>query len=117
MADHDRPVRRPGGDGGDALAIGHGQRKRLLDEHMLAVGESLERHRGVPLRRRRERHGVDIGIVKNGSPIPTRYAVLDSELGRPIGLGVDHRGERAELGEVAHEIAAPMAAAGNGHQR
>jgi hypothetical protein len=80
------------------------------------VGESLERHRGVPLRRRRERHGIDIGIAKNRRPIPTRHAVPGPELGRPIGLGIDHRGERAELGEVAHEVAAPMAATCHGHE-
>ena len=101
----------------DALAIGHGQRKRLLDEHMLAVRKSLERHRGVLLRRRGERHGVDIGIVKNAiaNPDSVRRTAAPNSAARSDWASTD-RGERAKLGEVAHQIAAPMATAGNGHQ-
>ena len=116
VADHHGTVRR-GGDRGNSLTIRHGEGKRFLDEDMLAVAESLERHRGVPLRWRRERHGIDIGVFKNRCPLPSRCAVPGPELDRPLGLDVDHRGERAELRKVAHEIAAPMAAACDGHQR
>ncbi len=112
MANHDDTAGRRGGLC-DPLAIGDRQGQRLLDEDVLAVPERRNRHLGMLLRRRGQHHRIDVGVGQHRLPVARRHRML---LGERRGLRrqrVDHGIERAERCQVAHQIATPMAAAGD----
>nr|WP_254126842.1 hypothetical protein [Aquihabitans sp. G128] len=107
----------PGGGGRshDRLGVGHRERQRLLHEDVLAGLERLDGQPGVVHRGRGDDQGVDLGVGHH----------LGEGAGcDPVGLGlgcgdrrdgVDDGDQRAEAGVGAHQVAAPRAAAHDGH--
>ncbi len=70
----------------DGLVILQPEKRRLLDEHVLAGGERLQRQIEVPSRRHGDDHDVDLGIGDRGvvGRVARHSAVTAAELG---GLG------------------------------
>ena len=92
------------------LAVGHGQRDRLLDQHVLA---GLDRaHGGIGMELRRQRHddGVDVVAGKQRVRIDGKAILLAGETFRARPVGVGDGMERAERLERADVVRAPVSA-------
>ena len=103
--------------GREVARLPHLERDRLLDEHVLAGVERAARQRMVVRRLGDDRDRVDLAARQHLLEEEVAPAVPgDERLDRRLVV-IDDRPERAELGEVAHEVAAPGAAADHGDAR
>ena len=106
MPGHHRPLCRARRlDDGDGFVVI--KRHGLLDEDMLAAGDRRQRQILVAGRRRGDDEGVDRRIVDSFLRRQGATAEQGHEGFDRLGVVVDHGFQRAELGEAAHDVAAP----------
>jgi len=103
------------GLGDETCAIGVAHRQRLLDEDVLSRRERLLDEAGMLLGGRGDGHRVDLAVGQYFSPGAGSDGIFGGEGRGDLGTGIDDRRERAETGEVSHQIGTPVAAPGDRH--
>jgi len=116
VADHEDEAALPGLRH-QFRALGMIERERLLDEDMLPRRQGLAHHGGVLFGRGGNGDGGDGRIGQHRGPGAGGDAVFGGKRGGYFGPRIDHGRQGAEGGEIAHEIGAPVAAAGDGDPR
>ena len=109
MADHEdariflRRRHRP-------LAVRHGQRDRLLDQHVLAGLDRAHGEVGMELRRQRHDDAVDVVAGKQRVRLDGKAVLLAGETFRSRPVGVGDGMKRAERLQRADMVRAPVSA-------
>ena len=116
VADHQPPV-VAFGQRTEGLGLRHGQRQRLFDKDMLSRLDGGARQRRVMHRRRGDRDRGDRLVAQHRVEFAHRRAVALAELPGSGRIGVADCRQRPELGEVPHEVLAPITAADHGDRR